>query len=161
MAKKKQPQDESLPKATTFFDLLNYLTYLKKPYDSLTEQERKLISPYMLNRFISMNIDLIDIVSEFQKYTIGVLNNAEVYKLYLDILPKERLFFKYVKGSNEDKYDTVLIQCVKNLYSVSSYEAIEYLEVIKSANNLKDFADDILIRNGINDSDRLKIIKGL
>jgi len=70
-------------KAKSLFDHLSGITDKKVSWDSLSEVDRKSFSPYMVNRFLSMNMDFIELVNEFQKYTIGELSNREVYKLYL------------------------------------------------------------------------------
>ena len=39
----------------------------------------------MVNRFLSMKMDWIEVVNEFQKYN---LKPKELYKLYINVLPK-------------------------------------------------------------------------
>lgn len=161
MAKKEIQQDELSTKPATFFDLLNYLTIDKRQYDTLSESERKLISPYMLNRYLSMDMGFIEIVSEFQKYTISTLKNAEVYKLYLDILPKSKIYFKYIKAAADDKYDQKLISCFQTILNISSREALEYLIVLSKSNELNTICEDVLVRCGVEDKERNKILKSL
>jgi hypothetical protein len=87
-----------MAKAATIFDHLAGITYKKTPWESLSEADRKSFSPYLINRWLSMNEDLIEYVDAFQQYTIGPLSVREVYKLYWDLLPKQRFRFKYIKG---------------------------------------------------------------
>ncbi len=72
-----------MAKAATIFDHLAGITYKKTPWESLSEADRKSFSPYLINRWLSMNEDLIEYVDAFQQYTIGPLSVREVYKLYL------------------------------------------------------------------------------
>lgn len=155
---KKTVSNESKPKSTSLFDVLNFLTADKRSWDSLTESDRKQVSPYMLNRFISMNRDLLPIVNEFQHYTIGLLNAREVYKLYLDILPKSKMFFRYVKGQSEDKYNSELIKYVSLHLKCSNAESIEYLDVLKNNKDYSNLIFAFLKQYGLEDKVIKKII---
>ena len=76
-----------MKKPATIFDHINHLTHKKKPWEDLSEADQKSFSPYIINRWLSMNPDLIEIVDMFQQYTIGPLSKKHVYQLYLDFLP--------------------------------------------------------------------------
>ena len=58
----------------------------------MSEDEQKKFSPFIINRWLSMDKDFIEIVNFFQKYSIGTLEPREVYKWYCDILPKGKRF---------------------------------------------------------------------
>ena len=117
------------PKGTGIFDHINNLTYVKKPWGEYSDAEKKSISVYMVNRFLSMNYDYIEFVNMLQRYTIGVLETREVYKLYYDLLPKQKSFNKYIKSKAESLYTTELIQYMCKYFEVSSSEAISYLDI--------------------------------
>lgn len=85
-----------------FFKILNYISYEKKPYTSLTESEKKSINIYMLNRYLSMEPKYLEIVNEVQ--SLKNLESKDIYNIYLRILPKEKKFFKYIKSSNSQEY---------------------------------------------------------
>ena len=86
-------------KPATIFDHLANITWKKKPWSELSELDQKSFSPYLINRWLSMNPDLIEIVDMFQQYTIGPLSKKHVYQLYLDFLPKAKMFAKYINDS--------------------------------------------------------------
>ena len=77
-----------MKKPKTIFDHLAGITHKKTKWDDLTEADQKSFSPYLINRWLSMAPELIEIVDMFQHYTIGPLTKEHVYKLYYDILPK-------------------------------------------------------------------------
>ena len=88
-------------KTKSIFDFLNCLFVSKTKWDDLSELDKKAFSPYMINRFISMHPDFVGVVNYLQQYTISGMNPREVYKLYLDFLPKQKFFSKYIKSSAE------------------------------------------------------------
>ena len=78
----------------TIFDWINQILVGKKHWDSFTEDEQKKFSPFIINRWLSMDPEFIEVVNYFQKYAIGTLEPREVYKLYADFLPKGKRFNK-------------------------------------------------------------------
>ena len=98
-----------MKKPKTIFDHLAGITHKKTKWDDLTEADQKSFSPYLINRWLSMAPELIEIVDMFQHYTIGPLTKEHVYKLYYDILPKGKFFNKYIKGKKSNKYNTELV----------------------------------------------------
>jgi len=92
-------------KAKTIFQHLSGIKEKKQSWESLSEMDKKSFSPFIINRWLSMNMDLLPVINELQQYTIGTLRPKEVYKLYLDFLPKKKTFDKYIKGKKSDKYN--------------------------------------------------------
>ena len=90
-------------KAKTLFEHLSGIKEKKTPWESLSVMDKKSFEPFMVNRFLSMNVELLELVNELQMYTIGQLSPKEVYKLYLDTLPKKKSFDKYIKAKGDDK----------------------------------------------------------
>ena len=56
-------------KEKTIFDFLNDLTFNKTPWSEQTASDRKKFQPYMINRWLSMNSDYLEIVPECQRIT--------------------------------------------------------------------------------------------
>lgn len=88
-------------KAKGLFDHLNQITAGKKAdyWKELSESERKTFSSFMINRFISMAPDYIELVNEIQQYG---LSDEQVYRVYMDLLPKQKMWNKYIKGAKTD-----------------------------------------------------------
>ena len=114
----------------TIIDWMNQLLVHKKHWDDFTEDEQKKFSPFIINRWLSMDKDFIEIVNVFQKYAIGTLEPQEVYKWYCDILPKGKRFNKYIKGKRDKKYDIELINILLNHFECSKLQVQGYLELI-------------------------------
>jgi len=114
----------------TIFDWINQILVTKKDWNEFSEDEQKKFSPFIINRWLSMDKDFIEIVNVFQKYAIGTLEPREVYKWYCDILPKGKRFNKYIKGKREKKYDKELVNIITNHFECSKLQVQEYLELI-------------------------------
>ena len=120
-----------MKKTATIFDHLGNITWKKTPWDTLDEASQKSFSPYLINRWLSMNPDYIEIVDMFQQYTIGPLSKKHVYQLYFDFLPKQKTFNKYIKGKKADKYNKDLVKFIADHYEVPKFEAEEYIGLLE------------------------------
>ena len=119
-----------MKKPKTIFDHLAGITFKKTKWEDLTEADKKSFSPYLINRWLSMSPQLIEIVDMFQHYTIGPLTKEHVYKLYFDVLPKGKFFSKYIKGKKSDKYNTELVSFIAKHYQIAKNEAEEYISLL-------------------------------
>ena len=128
----------------TIIDWMNQLLVHKKDWNEYTEDEQKKFSPFIINRWLSMDRDFIEFVNVFQKYAIGTLEPREVYKWYCDILPKGKRFNKYIKGKSSKKFDKELVDIISNHFECSKLQTKEYLELI-----LKDELIEILEKYGL------------
>ena len=114
----------------TIFDWINQMLITKKLWDEFTEDEQKKFSPFIINRWLSMDKEFLEIVNVFQKYAIGTLEPREVYKWYCNVLPRGKRFNKYIKGKKEKKYDSELIDIISNHFKCSKLETKECLDLI-------------------------------
>jgi len=144
-------------KPATIFDHLSHITEKKTPWDKLSEADQKSFSPYLINRWLSMNMDLIEIVDMFQQYTIGELDRKHVYQLYQELLPKRKMYNKYIKGKDSDKYNKELLEFVAKHYQVSIREATEYVAMLLDID--KELVIDILRKYGKTDKEIKSLMK--
>ena len=114
----------------TIIDWINQLLVNKKHWNDFTEDEQKKFSPFIINRWLSMDKDFIEIVNVFQKYAIGILEPREVYKWYCEILPKGKRFNKYIKSKSIKKYEKELIDTISSHFECSEMETREHLRLI-------------------------------
>ena len=114
----------------TIIDWMNQLLIHKKSWDSFEESEQKKFSPFIINRWLSMDNEFIEIVNYFQEYAIGTLEPREVYKWYCDVLPKGKRFNKYIKGKKNKKYDKELVDIIVKYFECSKLQGKEYIELI-------------------------------
>tara|TARA_R100001377_G_scaffold85130_1_gene70423 strand:- start:4101 stop:4532 length:432 start_codon:yes stop_codon:yes gene_type:complete len=140
----------------TIFDFINGVTSKKKSWDEWSEPEQKAFAPFIVNRWLSMRMELTDLINELQCYTIGQLKPRDTYKLYHDLLPSNKAFAKYIKGKKSDKYDAKLIDQLAQHYQISKSEASDYLELLS-----KDSCDHILSLYGYNAAEKKKMLKGI
>lgn len=141
-------------KAKSIFDHLSGIKEKKVAWESLSEMDKKSFSPFIINRWLSMNMDLLPIVNILQKYTIGLLSSRDVYKVYLDFLPKQKTFDKYIKGKSEGKHNKELLKYLSMWYGVSERECIEYLEILPKEEVMK-----IVMKYGLTDKESKKLLK--
>ena len=138
----------------TIIDWMNQLLVHKKHWDEFTEDEQKKFSPFIINRWLSMDKDFIELVNVFQKYAIGTLESREVYKFYCNILPKGKRFNKYIKGKKSKKYDDLVIKLLCKYFECSKLQAMEYFELIN-----KDELKQILEMYAVDKKQIRRIIK--
>jgi hypothetical protein len=124
---------KKINKTATIFDHLANITWKKTDWHKLDEASQKSFSPYLINRWLSMNPDLIEIVDAFQQYTIGPLSKKHVYQLYLDFLPKAKMFAKYIKGKKMNKYNKDLVTVIANHYQIARSEAEVYIDLMEQS----------------------------
>ena len=138
----------------TIFDWVNNILINKKHWDEFTEDEQKKFSPFIINRWLSMDKDFLEIVNYFQKYSIGTLEPREVYKWYCDMLPRGKRFNKYIKGKKDKKYNTELIDIMVQHFECSKSQVKDYLDLIA-----KDELMEILEKYGMNEKTIKRLLK--
>ena len=136
----------------TIIDWMNQLLVHKKHWEEFSDEQQKKFSPFIINRWLSMDNDFIEVVNYFQKYSIGTLEPREVYKWYCDFLPKGKRFNKYIKGKKDKKYDSELIEIVCKEFECSKSEAKQNLSLIS-----KQEIEEILKKYGT-DPKKIKTI---
>ena len=121
----------------TIFNWINQINYEKKSWDSFSETEKKTFNTFIINRWLSMDEGLIQIVNYFQKYYIGLLTPKDTYMWYRDIIPKKKRFNKYIKGKRDKKYDKEMIKIISNHFEVSKQETKTYIDLLDK-NEIKE-----------------------
>ena len=139
----------------TIVEWINQVLVYKTPWENFDESEQKTFSPFIINRWLSMDNDFLEIVNFFQKYSIGLLQPKDTYKWYCDVLPKGKRFNRYIKGKKQVKYNKELINLVCKHYETSKKEFIEYVELLK-----KTELNDLLELYGKNTKEIKKLLKG-
>ena len=138
----------------TIIDWMNQLLVHKKHWNEFTEDEQKKFSPFIINRWLSMDKEFLEIVNYFQKYSIGTLEPREVYKWYCDMLPRGKRFNKYIKGKKDKKYNTELIDIMVTHFECSKSQVKDYLDLIA-----KNDLIEILEKYGMNEKTIKRLLK--
>ena len=143
-------------KGATIFDFIGGVTDKKREWKKWSETDQKKFSPFIVNRWLSMRMELTELVNELQTYTIGLLRPQETYRLYYELLPTNKSFAKYIKGKSEDKFDKDLIAQLAEHYQVSKSEAGDYADLLD-----KVALDRIITMYGYSDVEKKKMLKGI
>ena len=136
--------------AKSLFDHIKAVTQFQDPkyWDKLEESDKKTWSNYMIHRFLSMNPDWIEVLSEIQPYT-QVLEPKQLYLSLIGIIPKGRYFLKYTKGKKENKYESFLVDIIKQDFMCSSKQAEDYCEILYSTREGRENIKYICEKYGI------------
>ena len=114
----------------TIIDWINNILVHKKSWDSFNEDDQKKFSPFIINRWLSMDREFIEVVNLFQVYSIGMLESKDIYQFYCHLLPKGKRFNKYIKGKKSKKYDKELLQLISNHFEISKKESETYIDLL-------------------------------
>lgn len=133
------------------FDWLNQITYEKQPWNSFTEEDKKSFEPYMIHRFLSMNPEYIEFVNLVQ--TFPYTNKEKIYNIYLYMIPRKKMFLKYIKSSTKKRQEK-LLGYIASYYECSLGEANEYIDILRE-NGVKD----ILNKMGVDEKEQKKLLK--
>ena len=125
----KRNTKKSSVKKKSLFDHIKQITAVQNPkyWEEISDEDKKSWSNYMTHRFLSMNMDWVELVNELQKYN---LKPKELYKLYTNILPKGNKWLKYTKGRNQMEHPSWLINIVANQEKFSKREAYDMIEML-------------------------------
>ena len=139
----------------TIVEWINQILMYKTPWENFDESEHKTFSPFIVNRWLSMDNDFLEIVNFFQKYSIGLLEPKDTYKWYCNIIPKQKRFNKYIKSKKSVIYNNELVDIVCEHFEISKKECIEYIELLG-----KEELKSILELYGKNEKEIKKLLKG-
>ncbi len=148
-------------KTRGLFEHLKELTEGTDPlyWSSLTGGEKVEFSPYIVNRFLSMNADWLDMVDELQRFTIGILPKDKVFALYHEILPKGRIFLRYVKGKSRATIPDALATMLQRYFECSEKEMHEYYALLMQSAQGKTFILELMQAYGTQEKELKKIRK--
>ena len=136
--------------AKSLFDHIKAITTEQRIdyWETLDEGDKKTWSNYMIHRFLSMNPDWIEVLSEMQPYT-QVLEPKNLYLTLIGLIPKGRYYLKYTKGKKENKYESFLIDILRQDYQCSTKEAEDYCEILYSTREGRENIKYICEKYGI------------
>jgi hypothetical protein len=147
-------------KAKTLFDHVNaiYTNQRVDYYNKLNREDKKSYNTYMINRFVSMNPDQVEVVNELQQY-YGAVGDRESYLFYSQLIPKGKQWNKYIKAKKEVKYEDWLVRLVSSHYCVSSTEAKGYLDLLLASPTGKENLKSILEMYGTDPKKVRKVVR--
>jgi len=119
--------------------------------EKISEESWDKFNSYMIHRYVSMYIDYIDIVNYVQK--INPQSKKQIYTIYREMIPKKKLWLKYIKNENKKNYQE-LAQYVAEYFECSLGEAEHYIDIIRETG-----VRNILWEMGVDNKQTDKLIK--
>lgn len=143
----------------TLFDHLKAITNGSdiQYFDKLDQASQKTWSNFMITKYLSMNVDFIEVINELQQYTINLPPNI-LFKLYADIIPKGNVFLKYIKGINSN-YNIQLVKLIAKHFSVSEKESSDYIYIFNRTDEGINSLKSIVEKYGYSENEIKKMIK--
>jgi|21_taG_2_1085346.scaffolds.fasta_scaffold00045_47 hypothetical protein len=136
---------------------INNITVNKLPADNYSESDWKSWSSFMVSRWLSMNSGLLELVNEVQ--SLNLTDKKQLYKLYSNILPKKKMFSKYIKAKKTDKYHPELITYLSKHFEVGKTEIKSYLSLLFREKRGILYIENILKTYGVDNKQIKKLIK--
>ena len=138
------------------FDHINQITSVQSPsyWEDISDEDKKSWSNYMTHRFLSMKMEWVELVNEIQKYN---LQPKELYKLYINVLPKGKQWLRYVKRKKKMNYPNWLLEIITKDFKISISEARQHLEILYMTEQGKQEIREILMKYGTEE----KLIKSI
>jgi len=138
---------------TTLFEWLNEITVTKTPAENFSEESWDKFNSYMVHRYLSMYIGYIDIVNYVQK--INPTNKKQIYSIYREMIPKQKVWLKYIK-SKTPKKNAELVEYVADYFECSLGEADHYIDILRETG-----VRSILWKMGIDEKEQNKLVKSI
>ena len=134
-------------KRKSLFDHVNQVTSVQNPnyWEDISDEDKKTWSNYMINRFLSMKSDWIELINEVQRYP---LQPKELYKIYTSILPKKKQWLRYIKGDKKMKYPKWVYETVAKHLQISIREASDAVDMYELSHGGQAELTDILVKYG-------------
>lgn len=100
-----------MPKETNIFTFINQIQTKNKrvPFD------KKIAPGFVLSLFLSMNKSYVKKVNDINKYQY-TLPDEVIYNYYMSVIPKGKVFSKFIKKRPEDKKLKDKIEKLKKEY---------------------------------------------
>ena len=136
---------------TTIFQWLNEITTHKTPVHEISEESWDKFNSYMIHRYVSMDMNYIDIVNYVQK--INPNNKKQIYSIYREMIPQKKTYLKYVKNENKKNYKE-LAEYIAEYLECSLGEADEYIDILQDHG-----VRGILWKMGVEEDETEKLIK--
>lgn len=142
-----------LKEIKTLWGWLDEIMIHKSPLNEILVDSWDSFSIFMIHRFLSMNSNNVQVVNFVQQQS--TLEKEQVYLIYKQIIPKGKVWSKYIK-SKTSNYDAELIKKISKYFTCSLKESSEYLNILN-----KDAVVNILKGMGEDEKEIKKLIKKL
>lgn len=125
--KRKGLPKKTKKKSNILFDFLDDITYSKK--NILTKDNDHEYSKFMITRFLSMYEPYLPIVDTYLNRYQATMENEQFHKFCIAIIPKKKVYLKYINGSVCKKEATGQLKWIKEYFNISEDRAFEYYQI--------------------------------
>jgi hypothetical protein len=133
------------------FDWLREINSIKSSPDKFTTQDWGKWNSYLIHRFLSQNIDFIEIVNEVQ--ILPPTSKKQIYTIYKEFIPKNNKWSKYIKSTSKEPNKDLVLN-LKEYFKVSTREVKDYLKIL----NKKEI-QNILNKQGLEEKEIKQLLK--
>ena len=130
---------------------LNEITLYKTPIENISEESWNSWNSYIIHRYVSMNVNYIELVNYIQ--TIPYENKKQIYTIYSEMIPKKKVFLKYISAKKKKK-NVELADYIAKYFECSLGEADEYIDILQTIG-----VRGILYKMGVDDKEIKKLLK--
>ena len=138
-------------KTKNIFDWLHHITWLKTPTEEFSDKDWEGFNSYMIHRFISMSQYYVEVADYAQ--SLMPTNKKEIYNFYKEIIPKRKVWLKYIKSKNKS-YNKELIEILSDYFRLGSSEISSYINILGN-----EKVKEILREMGIEEKESKKLLK--
>lgn len=140
-----------MSKIKNIFGWIDEIMVKKSPVDSFSEEDWKQWNSYMIHRFVSQHEPYIEVANLMQR--MPPQNVKEMYSAYVNLLPKKKVWSKYIK-SKAPKVNGDLLSNISTYFGVNTKEASDYINILG-----KDKVKQILTDMGFEKKEITKLLK--
>jgi len=137
----------------TLFDWLNEITIKKTPTENFSEESWDSFNSYMVSRYLSMDINYIELVNYVQK--INPQNKKQIYTIYREMIPEKKVWLKYIKPTKK-KRPQEPAEYIAKYFECSLGEADHYIDILRETG-----VRNILGKMGVDLKEQDKLVKQL
>ena len=130
---------------------LNEITLYKTPTENISDDSWNCWNSWLVNKYVSMDIRYIELANYVQ--TIPYDNKQQLYQIYREMIPKSKVFLKYLKSRTKKKPAT-LIEYVAKHFECGLGEAEEYIDILRDHGTRK-----VLYDMGMDEKEVEKLLK--
>jgi hypothetical protein len=143
-----------MEKTKTLFDHFNHLQTKQDPnyFNTLSEADRKTWSNWMINKLLSMIPGCIEFVNEVQRHQS--LEPELYYKMLIGVIPKKKIYAKYIKKQKKSKYSDEAIEFLRNYFMVSTREINDSIDLLS-----EEAITAIYMEHGFTEKEIKKLLK--
>jgi hypothetical protein len=134
------------------FNWLEEITLKKSDVDSFSTEDWEGFNSYMIHKFISMNPNYIEIANLVQ--TTNPQNKKQVYTIYKELIPKRKVWLKYLKSNNKKTVTDEMLEQLKLYFKCSKREILDYIKILS-----EEDIENILIGLGLDKKEIKKLKK--